>query len=501
MGSDRRIISKRELQAELFGPPAVDPPLPPRVRRAAAPAPVVGPPATPAVTPAADSDLPGAPPLPGPALREPRAFKVREINEAVRGLLEEGFGEILVEGEISNCKQQAASGHWYFSLKDEVAELNAVMFRGDATRLRFRPENGVMVQARGRLNVYVAKGRYQLQVRDMVPVGQGALELAFKQLKEKLAAEGLFDAGRKRALPRFPRCVALITSGDGAAIRDMLTTLGSRWPLVRILVVPVAVQGEPAPREIVQALALVSRHGAADVVLLGRGGGSLEDLWAFNDERVARAIAACRVPVVTGVGHETDFTIADFVADRRAPTPTGAAAAVVPHRDELRAWLGTAEQRAARGLRRRLEIPRQRLDHLLQSYGFRRMRSFVPESMQNLDARLERAERALRLGIERRGERLAAHQAQLQALGPQRVLERGYTYVVDAATGEIVPSAAAARTGQDVRVHFADHARAARLGDALPAAPGPAPGAAPAALPPAASAAPVKPARKKKGAP
>jgi len=397
----------------------------------------------------------------------PVVYRVREINDAARRLLDEGFGELTVEGEISNCKQHA--GHWYFSLKDEFAELGAVMFQSDAAALRFRPQNGLAVRVRGRLGIYVPKGKYQIQVRAMRPVGQGALELAFKQLKEKLEAEGLFDPARKRALPRFPRCVALVTSPSGAAVRDLLTTLAGRWPLARILVVPVQVQGDAAPREIADALALVSRTRAADVVLVARGGGSLEDLWAFNDERVARAIVACRVPVVTGIGHETDFTIADFVADRRAPTPTAAAAAAVPSQDEVRRILREAELRSARALRRRLELPRQRLESLLRGWGFRRMRGLVPEHLQTLDLRLERAERALQLGLERRRERVQAQWAQLQALGPQRVLERGYTYCVDASTGDIVAQAAAARPGQDLHLHFADGVRAARVADAPPA--------------------------------
>jgi exodeoxyribonuclease VII large subunit len=397
------------------------------------------------------------------AAPEPHVFQVREINEAVRQVLEEGFGEIFVEGEISNAKQQAASGHWYFSLKDEAAEIGAVMFRGDAAQLRFRPENGLAVRVRGKLNVYVPRGRYQVQVRSMEPVGQGALELAFKQLKEKLALEGLFDAERKRSLPRFPHRIALVTSPSGAAVRDVLTTLAGRWPLALVLVVPVQVQGDAAPREIVQALDLVSRSGVADVLLLVRGGGSLEDLWAFNDERVARAIAACRIPVVTGIGHEVDFTIADFVADRRAATPTAAAAAAVPHRDEMQRWLAQTEHRAARALRRRLELPKQRLESLLGSYAFRRMRGLVPEHLQTVDGRLDRLERGLRLQLERRAERMRALTAQLDALGPRRVLERGYTYCVDAATGIVVSRATATHAGQELRVQFADGTQQARI--------------------------------------
>jgi exodeoxyribonuclease VII large subunit len=401
-------------------------------------------------------------------------YRVREINEAVRALLDEGFGEITVAGEISNAKQQASSGHWYFSLKDDAAELAVVMFRSDAAALRFQPENGLMVHARGRLGLYVKRGTYQMQVRGMQPVGQGALELAFRQLREKLEGEGLFELARKRSLPRLPRCIAVVTSPTGAAIRDVLTTLARRWPLARVLVVPVQVQGEQAPRDIVAALARIDRSRLADVVLLVRGGGSLEDLWAFNDEGVARAIAAARTPIVTGVGHESDITIADLVADERGATPTAAATRVVPSADEARKWLRQIDLRSAGALRRRLELPRQRLDALQQSYGLRRLRFLVPEHRQTLDARSERLERAMRLLLERASDRLRARTDHLQALAPRRVLERGYAYVVDAATDTLVPRAAAARADQDVRVVFADGARAARvLGAEVLAAPPP----------------------------
>ena len=391
-----------------------------------------------------------------------RVFTVRELNDVVRQVLEDGFGDIAVEGEISNLKQQT-SGHWYFTLKDDAAQLSAVFFRGDASRVRFRPEHGLRVRAFGRLTLYTAQGKYQLVVRDLVPVGQGALELAFRQLKEKLQAEGLFDEARKRPLPRFPRRIALVTSPTGAAVRDMLTTLATRWPLLRIFVVPVAVQGDRAPDEIVHALEFVNRVRAADVVIVARGGGSLEDLWAFNDERVARAIVASRIPVVSGVGHEVDFTIADFVADRRAPTPTAAAALVVPHRDEVRQQLGQSDQRMARALRRRLELPRQRLQQLMTRYGMRRLPALVPELAQKVDETLEGLEAALGRGLERHTTRLEALRAQLQALGPHRVLERGYAYCVDAADGTVVGRAAQTRAGQQLVVHWSDGVRPARV--------------------------------------
>jgi exodeoxyribonuclease VII large subunit len=389
---------------------------------------------------------------------EPRVYRVHELNEIVRQLLDDGFGEVRVEGEISNARRHA-SGHWYFTLKDDASQLAAVLFRGMQNGLRFEPENGLQVRAAGRLQLFVPQGKYQLQVRALEPLGQGALELAFRQLRERLQAEGLFDPARKRALPRYPRCIAVVTSMSGAAVRDILTTLGARWPLARVRLVPVAVQGDAAPGEIVRALQAVNRTRAAEVIIVARGGGSLEDLWAFNDERVARAIAASRLPVVSGVGHESDVTIADLVADVRAATPTAAASAVAPDQNEVRRLLVQSEGRMARGLRRQLELPRARLEALLQRYGMRRLRHWVPEQMQVLDERLDRLLRATTTGLHRCGERQAALQARLAALSPAAILSRGYTYCVDATTGVVVARAAEVRVEQQVHVHFGDGVR------------------------------------------
>jgi exodeoxyribonuclease VII large subunit len=393
---------------------------------------------------------------------EPRVFTVTEVNDAVRRLLEDSFGEVVVGGEISNCRPPA-SGHWYFTLKDDSAQLAAVMFRSDAVALKFQLENGLHVRVFGRLTVYGPGGKYQVVVRSVQPVGQGALELAFRQLKEKLQAEGLFDASRKRSLPRYPRRVALVTSPGGAAVRDMLTTLAARWPLARVRLVPVSVQGDAAPLEIVHALELLNRLDVADVVIVGRGGGSLEDLQAFNDERVARAIAASRLPIVSGVGHEVDFTIADFVADVRAATPTAAAQLVVPHQAEVRTQLADCGTRAGLALRRQLEVRRQKLEALLRSYGMRRPQLLLQEHAQTVDALLERLQRGLDVGLERRRARLDAAAGRLRALSPLAILERGYAYCVDAVSGEMVGRAADTRVGQELRLHFTDGVRPARV--------------------------------------
>ena len=392
----------------------------------------------------------------------PRVYSVSQINELVRRMLDESFGSVVVEGEVSNARRQS-SGHWYFTLKDERANLAAVLFRSDAASLRFELENGLRVRATGRLNLYAPQGKFQLQARRVEPVGHGALELAFRQLRDKLQREGLFEAARKRDLPRFPACVALVTSPTGAAVRDMITTLRQRWPLTRVLVIPVAVQGEMAAPEIAHALQLANRTRAADVIVLARGGGSLEDLWAFNEESVARAIAASSIPVVSGVGHETDTTIADFVADVRAPTPTAAAARVVPDRLEVALSLHGVLQVMARALRRRCDREQQRLNAWRQSYAFRRPQLLLTEAAQSLDASRERLVRALRDAVDRHRASLAATRGHLQALSPHGVLARGYAFCEDTATGGLVARAAATHDRQRLRIHFADGTAPARV--------------------------------------
>ncbi len=392
-------------------------------------------------------------------------YSVSEINERVKRLLEAAFGDVDVEGEISNIRRQA-SGHWYFTLKDAQAQLQCVLFRSDATKLRFEPEHGLHVRARGRLGLYAPQGRYQLQVRTLHPVGHGALELAFRQLKDKLQREGLFEAQRKKPLPRLPRRVALVTSPTGAAVRDMVATIAMRWPLLHLRIVPVAVQGENAPGEIARALAFLDRNDVADVVILGRGGGSLEDLSAFNDERVARAIAASRLPIVSAVGHETDFTIADFVADARAATPTAAAALVVPDREEVRRGLAASLRRMAMALRKQSDIERHRLQRSLDSYGLRRPQLLIAQHLQSLDASQERLQRALATRLERLTATMNAARGRLSALSPRGVLERGYVYCIDPKSGDVVARAAGTHPRQRLHLHFADGMAPARIDSA-----------------------------------
>src|SRR5947209_8274032 len=294
---------------------------------------------------------------------ERRIFTVSELNTAIGAVLSQGFRDLWVSGEISGMKQ-AASGHYYFTLKERDAQIKCVAFRSAHRYWKFKPRDGLEVLARGRVEVYEARGEYQLQVEMLEPKGVGALQLAFEQLKKKLAAEGLFAVERKRPLPRFPRRIGIVTSPRGAAIADMIQILSRRFPGIHIRLFPALVQGEGAVDEICRGLQYFSRTGWAELVIVGRGGGSLEDLWAFNEEAVARAIAGCAVPVVSAVGHETDVTIADFVADLRAPTPSAAAELVVRPREELLDQIAAARAKNAQAVRYRLAMLERRLRQL-----------------------------------------------------------------------------------------------------------------------------------------
>jgi len=393
---------------------------------------------------------------------QPVVYSVSQITQVLRRVLQQSLGEVVVEGELSNTKCHS-SGHWYLTLKDQEAQLSAVFFRREAASMRFVPENGLRVRATGTLDVYPPQGRVQLILQRLEPVGQGALELAFRQLCDRLRHEGLFDDSRKKPLPRLPQHVALVTSPTGAAVRDMLTTLRRRWPVVAVSVVPVQVQGDQAPLDIVAALQFLNRHRSVDVIVLGRGGGSLEDLWAFNDERVARAMALSDIPIVTGVGHEVDTTIADLVADERAATPTAAAARVVPDQREVRAWIQQVRLRMAQALRRRSEGDAQRLQSLLRSYGLRRPQLLIDSFRQQLDERQERLVRGAGNLLESRRGRWDSLAGQLRALSPRGILQRGYSYCVDDSTGAVVTRAQETHPQQQVRVHFADGSVPARF--------------------------------------
>ena len=352
---------------------------------------------------------PARPPADAPPARE--VFTISRLNREARALLERGLGSVWLEGEVSNLSRPG-SGHWYFSLKDEGAQVRCAMFRSRNLLVRFPVRDGAQVLARGRVSLYEARGEFQVVVEHLEEAGEGELRRRFEALKQKLLAEGLFDARHKQPLPRLPRRVGVITSPTGAAIRDILHVLGRRFPAVPVLLYPVAVQGEAAPREIEQALRLAASRHDCDVLILARGGGSLEDLWAFNDEAVARAIFACPIPLVSGVGHEVDFTIADFVADERAPTPSGAAERVVPDRAEWLRSLAATGQRLALAIRRRIGDHRQALETRAQ----RLARVHPGRVLRQRAQRLDELEGRLRLAGRRRLERAASRLEATRAL-------------------------------------------------------------------------------------
>jgi exodeoxyribonuclease VII large subunit len=346
-------------------------------------------------------------------------------------MIEETHAEVWVEGEVSNLRQ-ASSGHQYLTLKDDEAPLNSVLYRSIALRMRFDLCDGMRVIARGRLTVYMQRGEYQLLIEEIQPKGIGPLELAFRQLKEKLSLKGYFDPKRKRELPRFKRRIALVTSPSGSAVRDMLEILSRRWPAAEVWICPVHVQGEGAAAEVAEAIGMLNRieatkPGTIDVMIVGRGGGSLEDLWTFNEERVAQAIFQSRIPVVTGIGHEDDLTIADMVADVRALTPSEAAEKVVPERAAVLDWLAKLESRFRTDLRRRLDSVQTRLMELADRPCFRRPLERIRLEEARLDEFTERFQRAVQRRIEQLNEQLQGTAARLESLSPLNVLARGYS--------------------------------------------------------------------------
>jgi exodeoxyribonuclease VII large subunit len=387
-------------------------------------------------------------------LPERKVWSVSDLNTALREHLEAEFADIWVEGEISNLFL-ARSGHTYFTLKDAQAQLKCVLFKLSGWRLKFKPQDGLAVLARGRITVYEERGECQMIVEHLEVRGAGALQLAFEQLKKKLAAEGLFDQERKRPLPVLPRRVGIVTSPVGAVIADIVKILRRRFPGLHLRLYPVKVQGDGAAAEIVEGIRYFSRTHWPDLVIVGRGGGSLEDLWPFNEERVARAIAECAVPVISAVGHETDSTIADFVADLRAPTPSAAAELAVRPRAEFEAEMGRWEERLGRAWQYRGMRSAQRLDTL-----DRRLRERDPRvRLGRQQERRRRAESALeqcmRLKLERLRARIESQAAQLGHLSPLRVLERGYAVVQDAA-GHAVRRAEETELGQRLTVRLAE---------------------------------------------
>ena len=383
-------------------------------------------------------------------------FSVTQVNQHVKQVLDrdELLSGLLVRGEISNYKCYP-SGHHYFSLKDEGGSIRCVMFRGDAVRLRFRPANGMKVVAFGQVTVYPRDGQYQLYCRDLMPEGAGDLNAAFEELKRKLQAEGLFDSAHKKPIPAMPGRVALVTSSAGAAVRDMIRILGARWPMTEVVVVPVRVQGEGAGAEIAAGIRRVNEEALADLIITGRGGGSMEDLWAFNEEVVARAIYASRIPVISAVGHEPDVTIADYVADLRAATPSNGAELAVPDQNEVAATLNQLGARMKRAQSMRLEQARRRLDYLKNTRVLRDPRAPIDDRRMLLDRRQEQLSSQMRKLLAADQTRLARLAASLDALSPLKVLGRGYA-IARTDGDEVVTSVQQVELGDGVRLRLTD---------------------------------------------
>lgn len=455
-----------------------------------------------------------------PNTRPEFVYTVSRLNREARIALSAHFGTIWVEGEVSNLATPA-SGHLYFTLKDAEAQVRCAMFRGSGRLLGFKPANGDHVLARAQVGLYEPRGDYQLIVDLLEEAGDGALQRAFEALKKRLDAEGLFDPARKRPIPRFPACIGVVTSPTGAAIRDILTVLARRYPAASVIVFPAMVQGSEAPAELVRALQRADASGWCDVLLLARGGGSLEDLWAFNDESLARAIVACRTPVVTGIGHEVDFTIADFAADLRAPTPSAAAEAVTPDRIDLANRLQRLESQLRRSFLGRLERVQQRLDFVerrlqqchprqrlerqaqrlaelqhrlgrntairlnlqrqrLQGLELRLVRHDPAQRVMNLGGKLDsldsRLRRSASLTLERRNERLAALGQRLDTVSPLATLARGYSIALRAADGAIIHGWQDIQPGEMLCTRLAEGSLLSRVEKAEPGDPAAFPG-------------------------
>jgi exodeoxyribonuclease VII large subunit len=389
------------------------------------------------------------------APQDERVLTVSELTAAVKDLLQTAFPSVWVTGEVSDFARPQ-SGHCYLTLKDDQAQIRAVIWRGTAARVRFDLQDGLEVVCRGHVDVYAPRGTYQLIVDEIQPKGIGALELALRQLREKLAREGLFDPARKRPLPRFARRIGVVTSPTGAAIRDFLEVLRGRWPGADVLIVPVRVQGDGAADEIAAALAILNGlPDPPDCIVVTRGGGSLEDLWALNEETVVRAIFASRIPVVAAIGHEIDVTLSDLVADVRALTPSEAATLVAPAADEIAAGLRHVRVRMAGALRNRAAAARSRLDALARHRVFRRPFDRVHDSSRRLDELESRALRAIRGAARTAHQRADSIAARLDSLSPLAVLGRGYSVTRRVADGQVVRDASALSPGEQITTQFA----------------------------------------------
>ena len=385
-----------------------------------------------------------------------KVFSVSELNGLIKDLFDRSsfFQNVSVRGELSNYTIYP-SGHHYFTLKDSESSLRCVMFKGSAANLRLRPESGMSVSAFGRITVFPRDGAYQLYCSGLMPEGTGDLQVAFEQLKKKLSDEGLFDEAHKKPLPSYPRRIAIITSSAGAAVHDMIRILSHRWPMSKVLLLPVRVQGAEAPAEIVGALRYANRHALADLIITGRGGGSIEDLWAFNDERVARAIFASDIPVISAVGHEPDVTISDYVADRRASTPSNAAEIAVPDASEQRQALASFSIRSAQAMDKRLKQLRGEVETLRARRVLRDAGAYLDDRRIELDRLREKLAAVTESELSRKKREQVRLAAALDAMSPLRVLTRGYAVASDE-KGAIVTSTSMIRKGSRLHLRLSD---------------------------------------------
>ncbi len=386
-----------------------------------------------------------------------RIISVSELNEYIKLVLEhdELLMNICVKGEISNFTNHYKTGHMYFSLKDAGGAVKAVMFRGNAIRLKFMPENGMKVLVSGRVGVFPRDGQYQIYVDSMEPDGIGALALAFEQLKQKLEKEGLFADWRKKPLPQMPMRIGVITSPTGAAIRDILNILGRRFPLAEVDLYPALVQGENAAADLVRGLSHFNRAKNVDVIILGRGGGSIEDLWAFNEEPLVRAVAMSEIPVISAVGHETDFTLCDFAADKRAPTPSAAAEIAVPNAEDILYTVQTADMRLRRAMNQKISVARERLDRLASSRVLKNPQNIIDDKRMMLLREEQMLHEKMQAVLQRKGASLGEKAAKLDALNPLAVLARGYAAVFDE-ENKVIKNTDGVKIGDDITLAMAD---------------------------------------------
>lgn len=391
-----------------------------------------------------------------PQIQKPRVLSVSQINFYIKSIIENdgSLQFVLVTGEISNLTVHQRSGHIYLSLKDSNSVISAVMFAGNARRLKFRLENGMKVICRGRISVYEPSGRYQLYIEDMQPDGVGALTLAFEQLKKSLAQKGLFDNAHKKPLPKFPKTIGVITSPTGAAVQDITNIIRRRFPSADIVLAPVLVQGESAPEQLVRAVNKFSASKIADVVIIGRGGGSAEDLWAFNDEQLAYAVYNCETPIISGVGHETDFTVCDFVADVRASTPSAAAELAVPDRQELISYYFKQKQYISAMLDRKIKTAQLRLENQQRRMSASSPKLKAEQLEKQLSAKSEKLTRFMNIYISNKENKLIAAKGKLDGLNPLNVLNRGYA--IAEKNEKIITSSKQLKDGDDFTVILSD---------------------------------------------